>query len=550
MDDLLKLAKQFDFNMIQQEEAHLQPNPESSAEAMRENQDLFFDENNPPASPQACSEAERAPPGLEDTKTSSNDPLDDQGHVQEMEDDLDLLFDGSTQQVSGRLSQGFSIRSQDMVKFTPQVGVNLASRARADACGVTQVGGASELSTVSLCVVAPILGTIKQVGVADDFDDDWNNDDLLDDSLVMEMTQNPELFSAPQHSSTQKQMNKNDTVYHQNGDKEAKSGEVQRLNQRLESFQHGQQWNKATENENARQSEFPAKNYLEPQVCPSRKVPSMVPGTHSVSKTNSQCKKPMEVQQPLASTSANSTWKVQPATTTSLVSKSGPSRSVSSTTIATTPTFRNTKVTEEMENHPNMEDDVLCDLAAEDLDSIFASDDIWDDGADDNLFCEACEKVEESMAEPEPPPKESISKLTPQCSHVQSGQNTMGKCESVFVQPSPSNAQIYDRRGTGNGVPLSTEVLPGARNNNTSALDNSMMKSSDRMYRFSHVKSTTGTGSATYNAARQVSESTMATTIQSYQRIQDDHQIKKPYSTFNAAPAVSKGKRIPVCIYF
>ncbi|XP_060755045.1 ewing's tumor-associated antigen 1 isoform X2 [Neoarius graeffei] len=520
VDDLLKLAKQFDFNMIQQEEAHhLQPNPETSAQPMPEDQDLFFDQNNPPASPQAPSEPERPPLGLENTKTTGDDPLD---HGQEIEDDLDLLFEGSTQPVSGGLSQGFSSRSQDTAKFAPQFGGNLGSRARADACGATRVGRASELSTV------------KQVGVADDFDD-WNNDDLLDDALVMEMTQNPELFSAPQCSSTQKEMNKSNTrmVYRQNGGDEAKSGEAPRLNQRLESLQRGPNWNKATGNENAGQTGFHAKNNPETWVCPSRKVP----GTRSVSRTNSQCKKPMEIQQPLASTSASSMWKVQSTITTSLVSKS---RSVSSTT----PTFMNTKVTEEKENYPNMEDDVLGDLAAEDLDSIFASDDIWDDGADDDdLFCEACEKMEGSMTEPEPPPKASISNPTPQSSRVQSRQSTTGKRESVFAHPSPSNAQIYDRRATGNQASSSTEVLPGARSakNNASALDKSMMTSSDRTYKFSHAKSTTGTGSANYSAAGQVCESTMATTVQSYQRIQGDHRLKKPYSTFNAVPAGSKG---------
>ncbi|XP_077425877.1 ewing's tumor-associated antigen 1 isoform X2 [Vanacampus margaritifer] len=36
-----------------------------------------------------------------------------------------------------------------------------------------------------------------------DFADDWADDDLLDDSLLVEMTQNPENFCAPQHCSTQ-----------------------------------------------------------------------------------------------------------------------------------------------------------------------------------------------------------------------------------------------------------------------------------------------------------------------------------------------------------
>lgn len=518
MDDLLKLAKQFDFNMNQQEEAHLRPNPQSSAEA----QDLFFDESDPPASPQALSEAERPPLGLEDTKMNSDDPLDDLGLIQEMDDDLDLLFEGSTQQLSGSLSQGFSARSQEMLKFAPQCGMNPVKRERADssnACDVTRVGGAFEASTVRVCVATPVLSTISGVGVDDDFDNDWNNDDLLDD--LMDMTQNSERFSAPQHSSTQKQTNKN-TICHQNGNSEAKYGEVQRLDQRFENFQHSQNWKKTKENENVRQSEFHAKN-SESQVFPSSKVPSM---------ELQPLMKPMKIQQPLATTSSNSTRKVPSATTALFISSSDLPRSVPSATIETIPTFRISKVTKEKGNHPTMEDDVLCDLAAEDLDSIFASDDIWDECADDDLFCKACEKVEESMAEPEPPPKASVSNPTPQSSNVQSSQNTVRKRENVFVRPSPSNTQVYDRSITGNRVPLSTGVLHGAHINNTSG-----------MYKFSHVKSKEA-GSANGKAARQVNERATATTIQSYQRIQDNRQFKKPHNTFNAAPNVSKGKRI------
>ncbi|KAG7315998.1 hypothetical protein KOW79_020864 [Hemibagrus wyckioides] len=514
VEDLLKLAKQFDFNMFQQEEAHLHPDPQSSAEAMREGEDLFFDEDDPLASPQRRSEAERPPLGLEDTKTNQDeDPPDDQGLIQDMDDDLDLLFDGSTQQISGGLSQGFSARSQDAVTFTPQVGAKIDS-----VKSVTRVGGASQSSTVSVRVAAPTLrlGAIKQVGAADEFDDDWNNDDLLDDSLVMEMTQNPELFSAPQCSSTQKQMNES-KVFRRNDEVESKSGKSQRFSQRL---------GKATGNENVRKSGSNSKT----QVFPSNKVPSMVPGSHSVS----QPKKPMENQQRLATTSANSTW------SSSLVTRLYTSRSVPSTASETAPTFRINKITKEKENPPTVDDNVLCDIAAEDLDSIFASDDIWDDGADDDdLFCEVCEKVEESMAEPEPPPKPSVSKPTPQSSHVQGTQNTTSKRESRFTQPSPSNPRVYNHGAPGNRAPSSTEALPGAHHN-TSAPNNSTVTSSERTYRFSRVKSITGTGNDTYNAARQVSESTMATVRQSYQRIQDDHKFKKPYSTFNAAPAVSK----------
>ncbi|KAF7689384.1 ewing's tumor-associated antigen 1 isoform X2 [Silurus meridionalis] len=496
VDDLLKLAKQFDFNMIQQEEAQ-------NSMKMHEDQDLFSDEIDLPASPQTHSEAEKPPPDLED-QTVIGDPLDD---------DLDLLFEGSTQTVSN-LSQGFSTCSHDVDKCALQFGVNRANTDSVKTPGVTRVGGASDLS--------------KVMQVADDFDDDWNNDDLLDDSLVMAMTQNPELFSVPQHSSTQKQTNKNDSssniVPPQNGYEETNSGEAQRFSQRLESFQNGQCWNKTTRS--ARKVEFHAPNSsgtgMSKVLLPG-KVLSIVPGSHGVSTTTSQLKKPMEIQP----------WKVQPTVPIPSFSRLDSPRSGHSATKLAVPTLKINAVSEEKKNHVTPEDDVLTDFASEDLDSIFASDDIWEDGAedDDALFSEACEKVEDIMTEQEPPREAPILKPTPQ-----SSQCTTDKRENVVFQPSSSNAQVYARCP----APSSTAVLPGARFNNTSAMDSRMMKSSESRYKFSHFKSTTRTESPTCTAASEVCKSATATTVQLYRRIRDDHQFPKPNSSLNVGPAVSK----------
>lgn len=473
MDDLLKLAKQFDFNMIQQEESHLRVNLRSSGGVGHGDRDLFPAESDPPAPPQPRSEPRRPPLGLEDTRTTGEVPLDNLCVLQEMEDDLDLLFESSTQQLSGGLSQGFGAPSQ----------ANLAPPLR---------GGAPEASILKM----------EQVGGGDDFSDDWSSDDLLDDCLAMELS------CAPRHSSTQKRADENagsgNGVYQRNGDKDSRSGEVQWSSRsRPESFHRGQRWNKATGNEDAGRSGSHAKNNPETQVR------SMGP--------NHQPKKPT------ATASANAAWKVQPA---SFVSRSDPPRSAPSATIVTTPT---PGVAEEKRGRPTAEDDALGDIAAEDLDSIFASDDIWDDGADDDddLFCQACEKVEESMAEPAPPPKASPSKPT-----AAGSQHAAGKRENVCVQPNPPEAHVHDRSATGHRALLSPEVLPKAQNSNTS-----------RMYKFSQVRSATGTGSG---AARRVSERATATTVQSYQGIQDSHQFKKCNNALNGASAVSKGKRLPI----
>lgn len=509
VEDLLKLAKRFDFNMIQQEEAHLRKKTQSFTESMHEDKDLFFYENDPPASLQTHSEAER-PVDLEDTKTNT----DNLGLLQEM-DDLDLLFESSTHQLSGGLSPGPSALSQDVAKFTPPCAAARADSA--NSCGVTQVRRASEANTVRACVTAQVLGTIKQMGAADDFEDDWNNDDLM------------ELFSAPQHSSTQKQTNKTSSLVNAvYCDEESKSGAMQMLNRKSESFERGQHWNKTTGNENSKQSGFQSSNNLKTQLFSSIKVPLMVHGSHSVSKINSQFKKPVEIQRTPANNSSapcyDATRKVQSVTTTSLVSRSDPNQFVPSGTIVTTPSIR---FSEEKENHPLVEDDVL------DLDSIFASDDIWDDGADDDdLFCEVCEKVEESIAES--PPKAFLSKPTPMSRCSSTSQTTSGKCDNMIVHPSTSNAPVHNRSAAGSRAPSSTQALPGTQNNNTS-----------RKYKFTHVKNNKGTGSAAYNAASQVSKITTATTIQSFQRIEDKEFIK-PHNTFNAAATISKGKRFPM----
>ncbi|KAM9454914.1 ewing's tumor-associated antigen 1 [Clarias gariepinus] len=542
VDDLLKLAKQFDFNMIQQEEAHLRPNPQSSAEVIDEDQDLFFNENSPPALPQTTSGTVRPALNVEDTKKNSEDPLDDLDLMPEMEDDLDLLFEGSTQQLSGGLSQSFGTRSQDVGKVPPQFGADSVVDP------VTQMCGVSKSRTIRTCVGEPIVSMVKQVGAADDFDDDWNDNDLLDNSLVMEMTQNPELFSAPQHSSTQKQTNKNNsgnTVYRQNGYKDAKSREAQPLNQRLESFQSSQHLDKPRGNENTRQNQFPLKPNSEMHVFPFSKVPSVVFDSCSVSKTSSQQKETMKIQRLLAATNAKSAWKVQSTTANSFVSRSDPFKTSPPATIMTISSFRNNNVTEEKENHPTIEEDALCDLAVEDLDSIFASDDIWDDGVDDDdLFCEACEKVEESMTEPEPLPKAPVSRPTPRNSHGPSSQNAAANRQSTFANRFPYDTRIHSHNATGNRAPTSTGVPTTACNKSTSAPGNSMMTTpAERTYKFSHIKSTTESGGSANNTAGQINESVMATTNQSLQRIQDDHQFKKPYSTFNVAPAVSKDVR-------
>lgn len=153
MEDLVKLARQFDKNMQDRE----------SLEGIH---------NNSSASDCANTSKPKLKPadkmkGLQ--CSSSSDAV---------EAELQALFDCSTQNVSGRLSQGSSASARSLV-VEDEPGA-----AHSVETGQTRLK-ASEKSAPAAEVKAAALGS------NDDFDDDWENDDLLNDPLLLELTQNP-----------------------------------------------------------------------------------------------------------------------------------------------------------------------------------------------------------------------------------------------------------------------------------------------------------------------------------------------------------------------
>ncbi|KAM8842842.1 ewing's tumor-associated antigen 1 [Synchiropus picturatus] len=153
VEDLLKLAKQFDMNMFRQDEAQ---DPDRS-------QDLLFDDD-----PQVPPEKLQPRPSAQTACAGS--------------DDFDFLFDGPTQNTS-------SVFSQDLASGNQRT--SQASRVAAVATTDSTAGD----SRVSVT---------KDMAAGGGFLDDWEDDDLLNDSVVLEMTQDPFKFAAPKLCSTQK----------------------------------------------------------------------------------------------------------------------------------------------------------------------------------------------------------------------------------------------------------------------------------------------------------------------------------------------------------
>uniref|UniRef100_A0A1A7XX78 Ewing tumor-associated antigen 1 n=1 Tax=Iconisemion striatum TaxID=60296 RepID=A0A1A7XX78_9TELE len=156
VEDLMKLAKQFDKNMQQDDETSKQ----------------LSGDNKLPETVHST-EAKLITSSLNNVKDLKCPSSSDR-----VEAELHALFDCSTQGVSGRLSEG-SVCSQEIKSQT-----------------VTLSSAKGQLSDKSGSAVRPVEQketNHHSTNNCADFDDDWDNDDLLNDSFVLALTQNPDV---------------------------------------------------------------------------------------------------------------------------------------------------------------------------------------------------------------------------------------------------------------------------------------------------------------------------------------------------------------------
>ncbi|KAM9857059.1 ewing's tumor-associated antigen 1 [Aulostomus maculatus] len=294
VDDLLKLAKQFDFNMFRQDEEEVEDMHQQSLELL--SGDIFDFENGGPGD---------VPAGTDGQVCLGR-------HVDE---DLDFLFDGPTQRLSGGLSPSAS----------------------KEACG--KAGG-------------PLAN--------DEFEDDWENDDLLNDSLVVEMTQHPQNVMVPKHCSTQRPPSER---------------EPSRL-QVPPGVGPGRSAASSQENVKHRTTDNLESN---PKISMERKNPNT--NLRSLSSSRSKpADKNSEPKETRAPSSAVGSSPQRPEW-------DGPG-------CCDSPSSTETKVACNLQNNKTP---AVSDFQDDGLDSFFLSESVWDDPVDDELLCEMCEDVENEI---------------------------------------------------------------------------------------------------------------------------------------------------------
>ncbi|MEQ2259808.1 hypothetical protein XENORESO_018768, partial [Xenotaenia resolanae] len=342
VEDLLRLAKQFDLNMFHQDEEE----EGQSLEKLLTEDILDTRSQGQGSLPRNLQLAMNAAAG------SDPQPHPDQ----QLQDDLDFLFDGPTQKVGGNLSQASMEASRKPSMY-------------GSASGVSRMGN-------------------KHDSVHDEFEDDWDNDDLLNDSLVLEMTQNPLTFMAPKLSSTQKpadSVRTPDLILPGQSIQDwvtPRQGTVGCVTESLVTpGQNNPGWvapsvRARTEKENLRpRAVFQLERTSDFSAKRIQTDTSMAQQVDCSSKDSDQNRFPfISGPQQTGKTGQTSSFKPE-----SQRSQSTPRNSAGSSLSSVT-----------------LRSDVV-DFLDEDLDSLFSTEPVWDDPADDDLLCEMCDDLENQI---------------------------------------------------------------------------------------------------------------------------------------------------------
>ncbi|KAG8443905.1 hypothetical protein GDO86_009199 [Hymenochirus boettgeri] len=218
-DELMKLAKQFDRNMVetvqpQDQHEHLSTDDNTMCLGTVQNSDVdMFLEDIPEE------EIELALKSASQSSRVSSFSNFEKPVDQNTEDALHALFDCSTQKISGRLSQTLSEISTSSANELPEnvkssIGESIlqnkiASKKFDDSTNLKQgmqiakLGATESQITNSVSFFSKEVSKQKKVHMLaekkmkthDDFEDDWGIDFPEDDSFVMEITQNPDLIN-------------------------------------------------------------------------------------------------------------------------------------------------------------------------------------------------------------------------------------------------------------------------------------------------------------------------------------------------------------------